>query len=66
MSKSPGHRKWPEHKVQEQQLDDKMQVELDGEILVQSDDVIKVEEDENSDRYYVPRSDIRMDALEPS
>ena len=66
MRKSPGHRKWPEHKVEEKQLNQKVQVEIEGEILAESDDVIKVEEDENPDRYYFPRSDIKMDALEPS
>lgn len=66
MSKSPGHRKWPEHKVQEQHLDEKVQVAVGGQIVAESDDVIKVQEDENPDRYYFPRSDIQMDALEPS
>lgn len=66
MSKSPGHRKWPEHKVQEQQVDQTVQVEVDGEIVAESDDVIKVQEDENPDRYYFRRTDIKMDSLQPS
>lgn len=66
MSKSPGHRQWPEHKVREEHLDKRIRVMIDGKIVAESDDVIKVDEDENPARYYFPRNDVRMEMLEPS
>jgi uncharacterized protein (DUF427 family) len=66
MSKSPGHQKWPDHKVREQHVGQRIKVDVDGEVLADSGDVIRVEEDEYPARYYFPRSDVRMDKLEPS
>ena len=64
MSKSPGHQKWPEHKVIETPVDRRVTVEIDGQILAQSQHAIRVEEDGSPARYYFPRSDVRMDKLE--
>ena len=61
--KSPGHQQHPEHKVVEGKLDRRWKVEANGELVADSTDVIKVEEDGNPPRYYFPRSDIRMDLL---
>ena len=36
MSKSPGHQKWPDHKVQEQRLDQRVQVDVNGEVVAGS------------------------------
>ena len=66
MSKSPGHQKWPDHKVQEKHVEQRVRVEVNGEIVADSDNVIKVEEDGNPDRYYFPRSDVKMNKLERS
>ena len=66
MNKSPGHQKWPDHKVKEEHVGGRVQVEVNGEIVADSNDVIKVEEDGYPDRYYFPRSDIKMDKLERS
>jgi uncharacterized protein (DUF427 family) len=64
MTKSPGHRKWPNHKVQEEHVVETMKVEVNGEAIGESNDVIRVKEDDHPIRYYFPRADIRMDKLE--
>jgi uncharacterized protein (DUF427 family) len=56
----------PDHKVIEQQLDERVQVAVDGNVVADSANVIKVEEDGFPARYYFPRQDVRMDRLEPS
>lgn len=66
MSKSPGHRDHPEHRVLEQRLRDRICASVAGELLADSINVIKVEEDKHPPRYYFPRADVRMDRLEPS
>jgi uncharacterized protein (DUF427 family) len=66
MNRSPGHQKHPDHKVRERHLADRMQVAVNGEIVGDSTDVIKVEEDGNPARYYFPRGDVKMDLLERS
>lgn len=66
MSKSPGHRKWPDHKVQEKPLSRRVQVSVDGEVVADSTGVIEVLEDGYPPRYYFPRSDVNTDRLEPS
>jgi len=66
MNKSPGHQKWPDHKIQEKHVAGRIQVEVDGEIVADSNNVIKLQEDGYPDRYYFPRSDVKMDNLERS
>lgn len=64
--KSPGHREHPEHKVKESRVGRRLWVQVDGELLADSDDVIQVEEDGNPVRYYFPRADTTMARLVPS
>ena len=64
--KSPGHRKFPHHKVREERVDDVVKVKVDGVTIAESKDVIKVDEDKAPIRYYVARSDVRMETLQPT
>jgi uncharacterized protein (DUF427 family) len=64
MSKSPGHQKWPDHKVRETPVGQRVTVELDGQIVAHSNNVIRVDEDGSPARYYFPRGDVRMDKLQ--
>jgi uncharacterized protein (DUF427 family) len=64
MSKSPGHQKWPEHKVLETPVGQRVTVELDGQVVADSSNVIRVDEDGSPARYYFPRGDVSMDKLE--
>jgi uncharacterized protein (DUF427 family) len=66
MSKSPGHQRAPNHKVQEDHLDSRVRVEVAGELVAESEDVIQVNEDGSPARYYFPRSDVKMEKLQQS
>lgn len=63
MSKSPGHQRMPDHKVEERHPAKHFRVKVGDEILAESDDVIEVVEDGAPNRYYFPRADVRMDRL---
>ena len=66
MSKAPGHREHPDHKVAERRLNERIRVTIAGQTIADSSDVIKVEEDGNPPRYYFPRSDVEMNLLHAS
>jgi uncharacterized protein (DUF427 family) len=66
MSQSPGHREHPEHRVKEQRLSERIQALVDGDVVADSNDVIKVEEDQHPSRYYFPREHVQMQRLERS
>ena len=61
MSTSPGHQKWPDHKITEHRVDERLTVEVDGEVIADSSDVIRLDEDRYPPRYYFPRSDVKLD-----
>lgn len=66
MSKSPGHQKMPDHKVEEIRIGERVKVEVGGHQIAESSDVIRVDEDGQPARHYFPRSDVKMDRLERS
>ena len=66
MNKAPGHQKWPDHQVTEQPAGRRMRVRVNDEIVAESDDVIRVDEDDSPVRYYFPREDVRMEKLQSS
>ena len=66
MGNSPGHRKWPQHRIEEKHLEDRMRIEVDGHLIADSRDVIRVDEDGHPRRYYFPRADVHMDQFERS
>lgn len=66
MSKAPGHRKWPDHRVDERHITQRVQVRAETESIADSTDVVRVDEDKSPLRYYFPRADIRMEKLQRS
>ena len=64
MNKAPGHQKMPDHKVAEERVRETMVVEVNGDTIAKSADVIRVKEDGHPDRYYFPRNDVQMKKLE--
>jgi uncharacterized protein (DUF427 family) len=66
VGKSPGHQELPAHKVLEEPVSTTLKVRYSGEVIAESDDAIRVVEDGAPTRYYFPRSDVRMETLEPS
>src|SRR5438094_10524743 len=66
MSKSPGHLQWPDHQVKETHVASSVAVEVDDEVIAESTDAIRVDEDGHPPRYYLPRVDVRKEKLERS
>jgi len=69
MGKSPGHQQHPEHHVRESRVPNKVRATLDGEVIAESADVIRVDEDGMPPRYYFPRNDVcvaKLDRTESS
>jgi uncharacterized protein (DUF427 family) len=64
MSRSPGHQRWPDHQGRESHVQQRMAVEINGQRLADSADVIRVDEDGNPPRYCFPRTDVHMEKLE--
>jgi uncharacterized protein (DUF427 family) len=56
----------PDHKVVERRLDQRVTVEIDGEVVADSRDVVEVDEDGSPARYYFPRTDVKTDKLSRS
>ena len=62
--KSPGHQKSPDHKVIEKRLEQRVKVEIGGQVVADSRNVIELDEDGYPPRFYFPRADVHMELLE--
>lgn len=66
MAKSPGHQQMPKHRVRESHVPNRMVVKVNGGVLADSKDVIRVDEDGSPPRFYFPRADLRMENFRPT
>ena len=63
---APGYKQHPNHRIAEQAIAGKVEVEVGGQVLADSSDTIRVDEDRHPQRYYFSRASVDMSKLEPS
>src|SRR5258707_10036153 len=61
----PGYKKYPDHRITTKPAGVRVQVKLDGEVIADTRDAIKLEEGDYPAVYYIPRKDVKMDRLVP-
>jgi len=59
----PGYKKYPDHRITTKPAGVRVQVKLDGEVIADTRDAIKLEESNHPAVYYIPRKDVKMDRL---
>jgi uncharacterized protein (DUF427 family) len=59
----PGWKKYPDHRITTNPAGLRVQVKLDGELIADTRDAIKLEESDHPVVYYIPRKDVKMDRL---
>ncbi len=59
----PGWKKYPDHRITTKPAGVRVRVKLDGEVIADTRDAIKLEESDHPAVYYVPRKDVKMDRL---
>ena len=62
----PGYRKHPEHRLSAKPAGERVQVILEGEVIADSVDAMRMEEGSYPAVYYFPRKDVKMERLERS
>ncbi|HZP87576.1 MAG TPA: DUF427 domain-containing protein [Burkholderiales bacterium] len=63
INSGPGYRKHPEHRVTIAPADVRVQVVANGEVIADSRNAIRLNEDGYLPVYYLPRQDVRMERL---
>jgi uncharacterized protein (DUF427 family) len=59
----PGYKKYPDHHITTKPAGVRVRVKLDGEVIADTRDAIKLEEGDYPAVYYIPRKDVKMDRL---
>ena len=62
----PGYQKHPDHRITTQPAGARVQVRLNGEIIADTLDAVRLEESKYAPVYYLPRKDVKMERLVPS
>lgn len=63
MNAAPGWRERPDYRITTKPAGARVQVRFKGEIIADTKDAIRLEEDDHSAVYYFPRGDVNMDRL---
>lgn len=63
---APGWKKHPNHRITTKPAGVRVQVKFRGEIIADSRNAVRLDEDGHPAVYYIPRKDVRMDWLVPS
>ena len=59
----PGYKKYPDHRITTKPAGVRVRVKLDGELIADTRDAIRLEEGDYPAVYYFPRKDVRMERL---
>jgi len=59
----PGYKKHPDHRITTKPAGVRVQVKLDGEVIADTRDAIRLEEGDYPAVYYFPRKDVKMERL---
>ena len=59
----PGYKKYPDHRITTNPAGVRVQVKLDGEVIADTRDAIRLEEGDYPAVYYFPRKDVKMERL---
>ena len=59
----PGYKKYPDHRITTKPAGVRVRVKLDGEVIADTRDAIRLEEGDYPAVYYIPRKDVKMDRL---
>ncbi len=63
MNPAPGFKKRPEHRLVAKPAGARVQVTLNGQLIADSTDAIRLEEGTYPEVYYFPRQDVKMERL---